>query len=89
MYMAEMLACDLVHEKVSIFAPEMVAYGAPLAGAHGRTLGHQWEVAKRGELSHSTDGCCSCVRRTEPALKSPLTSVFFTPQKNLGAEDRA
>lgn len=87
--MAEMLACDLVPKKVSMFAPEMVAYGAPLAGAHGRTLGHQWEVATKGELSHSTDGCGSCVRRTGPALKSPSTSVFFTPQKNLGAEDRA
>ena len=47
MCIAEMLACDLVHEKISGFILKTAAYDAPLAGAHVRTLDHQWEAAKK------------------------------------------
>lgn len=91
MYTAEMLACDLVHEKISIFALEMVVYDAPLARAHVRPLANSGRWPKRTEKgeSRSMDGFCSCMRRTEPTLKSLSALVFFTLKENRGVEDGA
>lgn len=69
----------------------MVVYDAPLARAHVRTLATSGRWPKRTERgqSHSMDGFCSCMRRTEPALKSLSALVFFTPKENGGVADGA
>lgn len=43
----DVLTCGLVHEKVSIFALEMLACDTPLAESVLRVPGHQVEVANK------------------------------------------